>query len=270
MNTSTIPPFGLGTFRLKGQVVIDSARQALELGYRLIDTAQIYGNEAEVGQAIAESGVPRSELFVTTKVWTDNLSTDKLVPSLQESLRKLRTDHVDLALIHWPSPVGAVPLADSLHALQAAQAQGLTKHIGVSNFNVKLLQEAIAAVGANAIATNQVELHPYLQSPLLVAFAREQGIHLTSYMTLAYGKVLGDAAITAIAQTHGWTPAQVVLAWALQRGFAVIPSSTKRDNLQSNLLAPTLRLSDDEMARVDALDRGERLVNPEGLAPAWD
>lgn len=267
---NTIPSFGLGTFRLKGQVVIDSVRQALELGYRHIDTAQIYGNEAEVGQAIAESGVPRSELFITTKIWTDNLSTDKLVPSLQESLRKLRTDHVDLTLIHWPSPAGAVPLADSLHALQAAQAQGLTKHMGVSNFTVKLLQEAIAGVGVSAIATNQVELHPYLQSPRLVAFAREQGIPVTSYMTLAYGKVLGDATITAIAQAHGWTPAQVALAWALQRGFAVIPSSTKRDNLRGNLLAPTLRLSEEEMARVDALDRGERLVDPEGLAPTWD
>ena len=274
MNTTTtknpIPSFGLGTFRLQGQVVIDAVRQALELGYRHIDTAQIYGNEAEVGQAIAESGVPRDELFVTTKIWTENLGTDKLVPSLQESLRKLRLAQVDLTLIHWPSPAGAVPLADSLHALQAAQAQGLTKHIGVSNFDVKLLQQAIDVVGAQAIATNQIELHPYLQSPKLVAFAREHGILLTSYMTLAYGKVLGDAAINAIAQTRGWTPAQVALAWAMQRGFAVIPSSTKHENLRSNLLAPTLRLSDEEMARIDALDRAERLVNPEGLAPAWD
>jgi len=265
-----IPAFGLGTFRLQGQVVIDAVRQALELGYRHIDTAQIYGNEAEVGQAIAESGVPRSELFVTTKVWTEHLATDKLVPSLQESLRKLRLDHVDLTLIHWPSPGGAVPLADSLHALQAAQAQGLTRHIGVSNFSVPLLRQAIDAVGAEAIATNQVELHPWLQSPKLVAFAREQGIHLTSYMTLAYGKVLGDPVITGIAGARGWTPAQVVLTWALQRGFSVIPSSTKRENLQGNLRAPSLRLDDAEMARIDALDRGERLVDPEGLAPAWD
>jgi 2,5-diketo-D-gluconate reductase B len=269
MNTA-IPPFGLGTFRLKGQVVIDSVHQALELGYRHIDTAQIYGNEAEVGQAITESGVPRSELFITTKIWTENLSTDKLLPSLQESLRKLRTDHVDLTLIHWPSPGGAVPLADSLHALQAAQVHGFTKHFGVSNFTVKLLQQAIDVVGAKSIATNQVELHPYLQSPKLAAYAREQGIPLTSYMTLAYGKVLGDPVITAIAQARGWTPAQMVLAWAMQQGFSVIPSSTKRAHLQSNLLALTLRLSEDEMARIAALDRGERLVSPEGLAPAWD
>lgn len=270
MNTSTLPPFGLGTFRLKGQVVIDSVRQALELGYRHIDTAQIYGNEAEVGQAIADSGVPRRELFITTKIWTENLASDKLVPSLQESLTKLRTDHVDLTLIHWPSPAGAVPLADSLHALQAAQAQGLTKQIGVSNFTTSLLQQAIHTVGARAIATLQIELHPYLQSPKLVDFARAQGIHLTSYMTLAYGKVLGDPVITDIAQAHGWTPAQVVLAWALQQGISVIPSSTQRAHLQSNQLAPSLRLSDEAMARIAALDRGERLVNPEGLAPVWD
>jgi 2,5-diketo-D-gluconate reductase B len=270
MTNTHIPPFGLGTFRLKGQVVMDSVRQALEVGYRHIDTAQIYGNEAEVGQAIADSGVPRSDLFITTKIWTENLSGEKLLPSLQESLRKLRTDHVDLTLIHWPSPDDAVPLADSLHALQAAQTQGLTRQIGVSNFTVRLLQQAIDAVGAKSIATNQVELHPYLQNPRLVAFAREQGIHLTSYMTLAYGKVLGDPVVTAIAQARGWTPAQTVLAWAMQQGFSVIPSSTKRANLQSNLLAPTLSLSDDEVARIAALDRGARLVSPEGLAPAWD
>lgn len=269
MNTR-IPSFGLGTFRLKGQTVIDSVRQGLELGYRHIDTAQIYGNEAEVGQAIEDSRVPRSELFVTTKIWTENLSADKLVPSLRDSVRKLRMDHVDLTLIHWPSPSGAVPLADSLHALQAAQQQGLTGLVGVSNFTVDLLRQAIGVVGANAIATNQVELHAYLQSPALVTFAREQGIHLTSYMTLAYGKVLGDPVINAIAQARGWTPAQVALAWALQRGFAVIPSSTKRENLQGNLKAPALKLSEGEMDRINALDRNERLVDPEGLAPAWD
>lgn len=265
-----IPPFGLGTFRLKGQVVMDSVSQALELGYRHIDTAQIYGNESEVGQAIAKSGVPRSEIFITTKIWTDNLSTDKLIPSLKESLHKLRTDHVDLTLIHWPSPLGTVPLADSLHALRNAQAQGLTKRSGVSNFTMGLLQQAIHAVGASAIATNQIELHPYLQSAELVSFARAQGIHLTSYMTLAYGKVLDDTVITAIARTHGWTPAQVVLAWAMQQGFSVIPSSTKRANLQSNLLAPSLSLNKEEMARIAALDRGERLISPAGLAPTWD
>lgn len=268
--STAIPAFGLGTFRLKEQVVIDSVTNALALGYRLIDTAQIYGNEAEIGQAIADSGVPRQDLFLTTKIWTDNLAQDRLIPSLKDSLARLRTEQVDLTLIHWPSPGGAVPMAEYLGALAEAKAQGLTRLIGVSNFTTALLREAIGILGAAQIATNQVELSPYLQNRPLAAFAREQGIHLTSYMTLAYGKVLGDPVLQAIAQAHGATPAQVALAWALQQGHAVIPSSTRRENLAGNLKARQLRLRDAEMARIGALDRGERLANPEGLAPAWD
>lgn len=266
----TIPAFGLGTFRLKEQVVVDAVRNALDVGYRAIDTAQIYGNEAEVGQAVAESGVPRRELFVTTKVWTEHLAGDKLVPSLKESLRKLRTEQVDLTLIHWPSPGNAVPMAEYLGALGEAQDQGLTRGIGVSNFTVALLREAIGILGAQRIATNQVELSPYLQNRSLATFMRAQGIHLTSYMTLAYGKVLGDPVLQAIAQAHGASTAQVALAWALQQGYAVIPSSTKRENLAANLKAQQLRLSDEDMARIATLDRGERQANPAGLAPAWD
>lgn len=270
MHSSSIPAFGLGTFRLKDQVVIESVRNALDLGYRAIDTAQIYGNEAEVGQAIAESGVPRSALFLTTKVWTENLAADKLIPSLKDSLAKLRTEQVDLALIHWPSPGGAVPVAEYMGALAEAKAQGLARQIGVSNFTVALMREAIAAVGAGAIATNQVELHPYLQNRSVADFAKSLGIPITSYMTLAYGKVLNDPVIEAIARAHGATTAQVALAWALQLGYAVIPSSTRRENLASNLKAQQLRLTDADMAQIAALERGGRLVDPEGLAPAWD
>jgi 2,5-diketo-D-gluconate reductase B len=270
MDTKHIPAFGLGTFRLKGQVVIDSVKTALELGYRAIDTAQIYGNEAEVGQAMAESGVARSELFLTTKIWTEHLTGERLIPSLKDSLSKLRSDHVDLTLIHWPSPGGAVPLAETLAALMEAKAQGLTHQIGVSNFTVDLMKQAIAAVGAEHIATNQVELHPYSQNRKIVEFARSQGVPITSYMTLAYGAVLKDELILRIATAHRATPAQVVLAWALQLGHAVIPSSTKRENLASNLLAQELVLSPAEMAQIATLERGGRLVNPEGLAPLWD
>lgn len=269
-NSNTIPAFGLGTFRLQGQVVIDSVKNGLDVGYRVIDTAQIYGNEAEVGQAIAESGVARKDLFITTKIWTDNYAKDKLVPSLKDSLAKLRTDHVDLTLIHWPSPGNAVPVAEFMGALAEAKAQGLTKQIGVSNFNIALMKEAIAAVGAKEIATNQIELHPYLQNRKVVAFAKSQGIHITSYMTLAYGKVITDPVIEAIAKAHGATTAQVVLAWAMQLGYAVIPSSTKRANLEGNLKAQQLRLTDAEMAQMAALDRNERLTDPAGLSPAWD
>ena len=267
---NAIPAFGLGTFRLKDQVVIDSVKHGLDLGYRLIDTAQIYGNEAQIGQAIADSGVPRDALFLTTKIWTDNLVGDILVASLKESLHKLRTDHVDLTLIHWPSPKDAVPVAEFMGALADAQAQGLTRQIGVSNFNIALMEQAVAAVGVGAIATNQVELHPYLQNRRVAEFAQRHGIRITSYMTLGYGKALKDPIIEAIAMANGATAAQVVLAWAMQLGYAVIPSSTRRENLQSNLLALDLKLSDADMEQIALLDRGERLVSPDGLAPAWD
>ncbi len=266
----SIPSFGVGTFRLQGQVVIDSVRNALELGYRAIDTAQIYGNEAEVGQAIAESGVARNELFITTKIWVDNYAGDKLIPSLKDSLAKLRTDYVDLTLIHWPAPGNGVSLAEFMTALEQAKAQGLTRRIGISNFNIELTRQAIAVVGKDAIATNQIELSPYLQSRKLTAFLKEQGIHVTSYMTLAYGKVLEDPVINDIAKRHHATPAQVALAWALQQGYSVIPSSTKRENLASNLLAQDMRLAGEDMARIAALERDGREVSPDGLAPVWD
>ncbi|MHC6225336.1 2,5-didehydrogluconate reductase DkgB [Pseudomonas sp. X10] len=265
-----IPALGLGTFRLKDQVVIDSVSQALELGYRAVDTAQIYGNEAEVGQAIANSGVAREELFLTSKIWTENYAADKLIPSLKESLRKLRTDHLDLTLIHWPSPGGQVPVSEFMGALAEAQKQGLTTHIGVSNFTIDLLKQAIEVVGEQALVTNQIELHPYLQNRTVVGFMQEQDIAVTSYMTLGYGKVLQDPVIQAIAERHGATPAQVTLAWAMQLGYAVIPSSTRRENLAGNLKARDLHLSEQDMAQIAALDRGERLCAPEGLAPAWD
>ena len=266
----TIPAFGLGTFRLKDDVVIASVKTALELGYRTVDTAQIYGNEAAVGQAIEESGVPREELFITTKIWTENLSKDKLIPSLKESLEKLRTDYVDLTLIHWPSPGDAVSVEETMLALLEAKKLGLTRNIGISNFTIPLMEKAIAAVGAENIATNQIELSPYLQNRKVVNWAKEKGIHITSYMTLSYGKALKDKVISRIAEKHNATAAQVILAWAMGEGYAVIPSSTKRENLASNLLARDLKLDAEDQKAIAALDCNDRLVSPEGLAPNWD
>ncbi|MFI3308091.1 2,5-didehydrogluconate reductase DkgB [Ewingella allii] len=266
----SIPAFGLGTFRLKDEVVKASVSTALELGYRAVDTAQIYGNEAAVGEAIADSGVARQDLYITTKIWVENLGAEQVIASLKESLTKLKTDYVDLTLIHWPSPGNAVSVAETMHALIEAKKLGLTREIGISNFTVALMQEAIDAVGAEAIATNQIELSPFLQNQTVVEFARKNGIAITSYMTLAYGDALKDETIIAIAARHDATPAQVVLAWALQLGYAVIPSSTKRENLASNLLAQQLKLTDADMAEIAKLERNGRLVSPEGLAPEWD
>lgn len=266
----TIPAFGLGTFRLKDDVVIASVKTALELGYRTIDTAQIYDNEAAVGQAVAESGIARDELFITTKIWIENLSKDKLIPSLKESLQKLRTDYVDLTLVHWPSPNDAIAVEEFMSALLEAKKQGLTRQIGISNFTIPLMERAIAAVGAENIATNQIELSPYLQNRKVVDWATEHGIHITSYMTLAYGKALKDAVIGRIAAKHNATAAQVILSWAIGEGYAVIPSSTKRENLASNLLALDLHLDAEDKKAIAALDCNDRLVSPESLAPEWD
>jgi len=258
----SIPAFGLGTFRLQGQVVIDSVSSALDLGYRVIDTAQIYENEAEVGQAIVASGVAREDLFITSKIWVANFAGDRLIDSLKESLRKLQTDYLDLTLIHWPSPEDQVPVEAFMGALLEAKRLGLTRRIGVSNFTVDLMKQAIAAVGVENIVTNQIELHPYLQNRQVVEFAQSQGIQITSYMTLAYGEVLKDPVITQIAERLQATPAQVTLAWAMQLGYAVIPSSTKRANLASNLKACAITLSDADMAAMASLDRGHRLTSP--------
>ncbi|MCS3432508.1 2,5-didehydrogluconate reductase DkgB [Klebsiella sp. BIGb0407] len=266
----TLPVFGLGTFRLQDDVVITSVKTALELGYRAIDTAQIYGNEAAIGQALVESNIKRSELFITTKIWTENLGKDKLLPSLQASLEKLKTDYVDLTLIHWPSPENAVPVAEFMQALLAAKEAGLTRQIGISNFTIELMQQAIDAVGAENIATNQIELSPYLQNSTVVEWARQHNIHITSYMTLAYGKALNDETINNIARKHNATPAQVILAWAMALGYAVIPSSTQRANLESNLQALELKLDAEDMRAIAALEKNDRLVSPEGLAPDWD
>lgn len=265
-----IPQFGLGTFRLKDQAVIDSVKTALDVGYRAIDTAQVYENEAAVGQAIAESGVARQDLFLTTKIWVDNFNEDKFIPSLKDSLQKLRTDAVDLTLIHWPAPALGVSIPSVMQLLLEAKQQGLTQQIGISNFNIALTQQAIESIGVEHIATNQIELSPYLQNRTLVNFLGEQNIDVTSYMTLAYGKVLQDPTLIEIAAQHQATSAQVALAWALQNGFAVIPSSTKRENLISNLKAQDLTLSTEEMQLIAQLERNGRGVSPEPFAPEWD
>ena len=265
-----VPKFGLGAFRLSGQTVIDSVKTALEVGYRAVDTAQIYANEAEVGQAIAESQVNRNELFITTKIWTDHYAPEKLIPSLKDSLRKLRTDAVNLTLIHWPAPKLGISIAEVMQALLEAKQQGLTEYIGISNFNIELTQQAINSIGLEHIATNQIELSPYLQNHRLVDFLQSQNIDVTSYMTLAYGKVLNNPVLQDIAAQHQASTAQIALAWALQKGFAVIPSSTNREHLIANLRAQKIQLTADEMVVIAKLDRNAREVNPEQLAPLWD
>ncbi|QSR73039.1 2,5-didehydrogluconate reductase DkgB [Aeromonas jandaei] len=264
-----MPNLGLGTFRLTGQPLRDSLLLGLELGYRHIDTAQIYANEAEVGQLMSESGVPRQDIYLTTKVWTSEFGPGKVIPSLEVSLEKLGTDYLDLALIHWPSPKDEVPMEVYLEQLAEAKARGLTREIGVSNFTVAQLKQAIEILGPGAIAHQQVEIPPLLQNRKVVEFCHANGIAITAYMPLAYGKVLTEPLLMEIGQRHGVSAAQVSLAWLLAQEMTVIPSSTKRENLAANLAALKVTLTAEEMAAIATLDRGERCANPD-FAPDWD
>jgi 2,5-diketo-D-gluconate reductase B len=260
-----IPQIGLGTWALTGDPGAEAILSALGAGYRHIDTAQSYDTEANVGDAIARSGLARDEVFVTTKIAGANFP--RLADSLRESLDRLRMDQVDLALIHWPAPNDAVPVASYMADLARARDDGLTRLIGVSNFTRRLLDEAIDTVGE--IATNQVEIHPFMQNRVLAAHCRERGVPLTAYLPLARSEVADDPVIRDIAQAHEATPAQVSLAFLMARGHIVIPKSADPSRQRLNLAATGLRLTEDEMERMAGLDRGQRLVDP-GTAPDWD
>ncbi|WP_307137101.1 aldo/keto reductase [Pseudoroseomonas cervicalis] len=266
---AAIPALGLGTFRMPGPDVLRIVPAALAQGFRHLDTAQIYGNEAELGEAIAASGTPRGEIFLTTKVWVTNYAGAAFRASVEESLRKLRTDHVDLLLLHWPNE--AVPLAEQIGALNAVRQAGLVRHIGVSNFSTALLAEARRLSDA-PLVTNQVEYHPYLdQGPVLGAL-RQAGMALTAYYAMADGKVLQDPLLRDIAARHGRSVAQVVLRWLVQQPGVVALSKTARpERLAENAAIFDFALDAAEMAAIHALARPDgRIVSPEGLAPAWD
>lgn len=269
MSKATIPALGLGTFRLGGETLMNSIHTALDLGYRHIDTAQMYDNEETVGAAIEAHAVPRDQIFLTTKVWHDRLRHDDLLQSLQESLNRLRTDRVDLALIHWPSPGDEVPMEEYIAALAEAKQQGLAHHVGVSNFTVAQLAKARGLPGGEHLVTNQVEVHPFLTNRKVIRAIQDAGLTVTAYMPLAVGKVMKDDTLKRIADRHGATPAQIALAWLHQQDIVVIPSSTRAEHLKANLDALEIRLEPEEMSAIEALDRGERIANP-GFAPDWD
>lgn len=269
MTQTTLPSPGFGTFRLKGDTVRESVRTALELGYRHIDTAQAYENEADIGEVIAESPVAREDIFLTTKVWFSNFHKADFRPSVEESLTKLKTSTVDLLLVHWPSPGYEVPMEEYLGELKAAQDDGLTHHIGVSNFTIPQLDEGIRILGEHAILTNQIEVHPFLPNDKVVDHCKANDIVVTAYMPLAVGRVVEDPELQSIAERKGATAAQIALAWINQRGLVTIPSSTKREHMYSNLQAFDLTLTEEEMERINQLGRGERIAHPD-FAPEWD
>lgn len=259
----------MGTFRLENGQANASVTMALEAGYRHIDTAQIYNNEAEVGEALQHSHVNRDEIFLTTKVWNNHLNQTTFVASVKESLQKLKTEYLDLLLIHWPSPENNESMQEYLTELLAVKNLGLTRHIGVSNFTIANLQEAFDTIPANEIFTNQVEVHPYLTNKKLREFCKKHGIHITSYMPFAYGKVFKDPVIVNLAEKYQVGVAELVIAWHLSQDLLPIPSSTKRENLEQNLKGVHLRLDEEDIALINTLDCNERLATPD-FSPQWD
>ena len=260
-----IPKLGFGTWEITGHDATEAVRDALELGYRHIDTARAYGNEAEVGRGLADSGVDRGDVFLTTKLWYSRLRPAEVREQLEGSLRDLATDYVDLLLIHWPNP--AVALAQTLHAMSELRDEGKVRHLGVSNFPSALLREALEVA---PVIADQVEYHPYLAQPELLALARERDLLLTAYSPFAHGRLLDDAVLREVGDAHGKSAGQVVLRWLLdQPQVAAIPKASSHGNRAANLEVFDFELSDEERGRIAALAREGRTTNP-SWAPRWD
>ena len=264
-----VPALGFGTFELKGQTVIDAVSKALAVGYRHIDTAQIYGNEAEVGQAITDSLIERDEIFLTTKVWIDKFADGDLQASVDESLKKLKTDYVDLLLLHWPNP--NIDLDETVAALNSVHASGKARNIGISNFTTDLIRKASNASNA-PLLMNQVEYHPFLDQTAVRECLEEQGMGLTAYSPLAQGKVFRDDILGEIGDRHAKNPGQVVIRWLLQQQDVVaIPRSANPAHIAANFDVFNFELDEDDMDLIHRLARSDgRVVNPGSIAPDWD
>lgn len=262
-----MPALGFGTWQLKGQDCINAVPVAIETGYRHVDTAQVYGNEAEVGKGLEASGIDREEVFLTTKIWRDNLSASEVKESMENSLNKLRTQYVDLLLIHWPSD--SVPLAETLGAMSELVDQGAVRHVGVSNFTNRHLTRA-KEVCDRPIFCNQVEYHPYLDQSAVLSWCRNNDAFMVAYSPLARADVFSDDTLQAIGEKYGKNAGQVCLRWHLQQpDVSAIPKSSNPDHIRSNFDIFDFQLSEEDMERINRKRGDGRLIEP-AWAPEWE
>jgi diketogulonate reductase-like aldo/keto reductase len=268
-NGARIPALGLGTWDLRGRTCARVVEQALRLGYRHIDTAQMYDNEREVGEGLRASGVRRGEVFVTTKIWPSHFAPRELERSARECMARLRLSEADLLLLHWPNP--NIPLSETLGALCKVKRDGLARHIGVSNFTVALVEEAVN-LSSEPLVTNQIEWHPYLDQSKVVAACRRHGLSITAYSPIARGRAVKDKVMSTIGVAHGKSAGQVCLRFLVQLGAIVIPRTSKIERLGENMAIFDFELSKAEMTEI------ARLAHPDGRvvnysfsgAPDWD
>jgi 2,5-diketo-D-gluconate reductase B len=263
----SMPKLGLGTFRLQGDPCRAAVESALALGYRHIDTAEMYGNEEAIGAALAASQVTRNEVHVTTKVWNENLAPDAIRSSFDASLKKLRVDHIDLYLVHWPSRNMKLPAM--FETLMKLKEEGRARAIGVANFTTALLKTVVEDIKA-PIACNQVEYHVMLDQAKLMKYMAAHNIPLVAYCPLAQGRVASDEVLTGIGKKHNASAAQVALKWLLdQDGVAAIPKASRAESQQANLDALKVTLDDDDRKAIAGLPKNRRCVSP-GFGPDWD
>jgi 2,5-diketo-D-gluconate reductase B len=266
-NGAHIPAIGLGTWELRGRTCARLVEQALRLGYRHIDTAQVYENEREVGEGLRASGVRRDDVFVTTKIWTTHFAPNDLERSTKESLAKLRLAEVDLLLLHWPNP--QVPLAETLGALAHVKQLGMARNIGVSNFTVALIEEAVAACSLPLVC-DQVEYHPYLDQTKVLEGCARHSLALVAYSPIARGRIKGDELLGRIGRQYRKTAAQVCLRWLVQQNVVAIPRTSKIERLSENIEIFDFELSDDEMRQISRMGTAKGRLTDFGFAPKWD
>ncbi len=252
-----IPKLGFGVFQVTPEQAVDAVTTALEVGYRSIDTAMVYGNEAEVGRAIRDSGLPRDQVYVTTKLWNSDQGYDATLRAFDASMERLGLDYLDLYLIHWPIADSGL-YVDTFRAFQSLKAAGRITSIGVSNFTREHLERVIAETGETPVV-NQIELHPRLTQPELRAFHADHGIATEAWSPLGQGTLLDDPAIVAVAEETGRTPAQVILRWHLQLGNIAIPKSVTPTRIAENFAVFDFELTNDQMSRISTLDKGSRI-----------